>query len=171
MKDFLYSLNLRAISLVVVLVGFAIFNTVVFSYMLDRGLPDYDLGVVTNVVDGDTVHVKMYWRSENKTVRIKGLDAFESKKYKRISKQITPERDVNAVLKLGAKGKSIAKKYLQDQPVVLIFGEHRYGFYGRPLAQVMFVHNGEWTDFKEYVCENYTDYFWKCEELNGETQD
>jgi len=132
------------------------------GFTLPKSLPDYDFGKVIEVIDGDTIKVATQYRGIQ-TVRLYKLDAFETKKYKRISKQLAVGRNENDVILLGQKAKSVVSDLVLNAPVLLVFEDNKYEYYGRLLAQVMFINENIWVDLSEFMCSNYKDLYWHCE--------
>jgi hypothetical protein len=143
--------------------GIHIDNRVALSY--EQPLPAFDVGYVMRVTDGDTLWADLHWRGEE-AIRILGLDAYESRNVRRITKQLSPAVPTReAVLEKGKKIKEIITELLPiNTPIIVAFSERRYGVYSRLLGTVLFIHNGEWVDLNDHVRKEYRDFYFNIEE-------
>ena len=95
--------------------------------------PDYDLCSVTAIVDGDTFKAECEFRGAV-TVRIKGVDAFETRKGRRLKRQVRVMGiTIEEGLARGKQAKSCLVNLLQGRRVLLLFGDKRYDWYNRLL--------------------------------------
>jgi len=123
-------------------------------------LPDCcDVCTVKRVIDGDTVVCDCVFRKQVK-VRLNTLDSFESKKYRRAYKQAKKyDITVNEVVEKGQQAKQITKKLTLNRQVALIFQERKYGTYGRLLADIYIIKDGEWINLNKYLLTKYPNLF------------
>lgn len=123
-------------------------------------LPDCsDICTVTRIIDGDTVVCDCVFRKQVK-VRLNIIDSFESKKYRRAYKQAKKyDITIDEVIERGQHAKRITKELTLNKQVVLIFGERKYGMYGRLLADIYIMKNGEWINLNKYLLIEHSDVF------------
>lgn len=123
-------------------------------------LPDCsDICIITRVIDGDTIVGDCVFRKQVK-IRLNTLDSFESKKFRRAYKQAEKYGiTIDEVVKRGQQAKQITKELTLNKPVVLVFRERKYGMYGRLLADIYIVKDGEWINLNAYLLTEHSDVF------------
>ena len=93
-------------------------------------------------------------------VRLNTLDSFESKKFRRAYKQAKKyDITIDEVIKKGKQAKEITKKLTLNKQVALIFHERKYGMYGRLLADIYIVKDGEWINLNSHLLLEHSDVF------------
>ena len=95
--------------------------------------PDYDLCSVVSVVDGDTFKAECGFRGTI-TVRIKGVDAFETRRGRRLRRQVKATGiTIEEGLARGRQARDCLSSLIQRRRVLLLFGDKRYDWYNRLL--------------------------------------
>lgn len=140
------SMYLVVILLVSMLVGFDVPTFV----------PSFDIGTVVRVLDGDTVEVDLKIRGKQK-IRIEGINSFETRNNKQLKRQIKEYNiTVEECKKRGNEAKEVVTHFLLNKPVLIAFDDARYGYYGRVLGRLLFIHNGKWVEFNEHMSFNFS---------------
>jgi endonuclease YncB( thermonuclease family) len=120
---------------------------------------DYDLCIVSRVIDGDTIEVVCKFRGKVK-VRFAKLDSFESKKNRRAKRQATKYNlTLDQVVIKGEQAKKITSSLLLNKPIVLCFEDRRYGMYGRLLGYIYIPVFGDWVNINNYLLEKHEKYY------------
>jgi len=98
-----------------------------------------ETGVVTNVIDGDTIDVKLTDTNTIERVRILYIDTFE---IKRTNKAKAQAYDCNLpleeVISRGEKAKEYTTNLLLGKKIGLIFSDNKSDKYNRTLARVVY---------------------------------
>ena len=112
--------------------------------------PAYDTCLVTRVVDGDTFKASCEFRG-NVTVRVRGIDTYESRKNMHALKQVTIFRNLDSVLANGKLAKQCLVKEIEGAHVLLELNDRRYGVYGRLLARVIVFRNNTFVNIVDIM--------------------
>jgi endonuclease YncB( thermonuclease family) len=144
---------------ILILILISLFCYVGTGFAVDM-LPDCaDICKITRVIDGDTVVCDCVFRKQVK-VRLNTLDSFESKKFRRAYKQAKKYGiTIDEVVERGQQAKEITKELILNKQVALVFHERKYGMYGRLLADIYFVKDGNWTNLNDYLLAEHSDIF------------
>lgn len=103
-----------------------IVSTVIYSY---------DTLTVIKVKDGDT-----YLLSNNKTVRLIGIDTPEKFNSIKLTKDIKKYNiNINTIKSMGELSSIYAQKHIEGQKVVLYYGKDTIDYYGRTLAYIRII--------------------------------
>lgn len=98
-----------------------------------------ETGIVTNVIDGDTIDVKLTDTNTIERVRILYIDTFE---IKRTNKAKAQAYDCNLpleeVISRGEKAKEYTTNLLLGKKIGLIFSDNKSDKYNRTLARVVY---------------------------------
>lgn len=123
-------------------------------------LPDCsDICTVTRVIDGDTIVGECVFRKQVK-IRLNTLDSFESKKFRRAYKQAKKyDITIDEVIERGQQAKEITKELTLNKQVALVFRERKYGMYGRLLADIYIIKDGEWINLNNYLLTEHSGVF------------
>jgi len=120
-----------------------------------------DICTVTKVIDGDTIKAECVFRGRS-TIRLNTIDSFESRRFPRAYKQAkTYNITIDEVINRGKKAKKITSTLVLNKHVVLFFREHKYGRYGRMLADIFIVIDGKWTNLNNFLLIKHSDVFFK----------
>ncbi|NPB00318.1 MAG: hypothetical protein GXO10_02990 [Crenarchaeota archaeon] len=123
-------------------------------------LPAVDFGTSLRVIDGDTLMVSLHYRGDI-VVRFAVIDAFETYKNRhiKIQEEVTG-LNATAIVKRGLEAKHIVQSLLPpNTPIVVVLGDHRYGYYGRLIATVYIFRNNKWINLNEYLLTKYPNLF------------
>lgn len=107
-------MNKEKIILIFLILTIFILNYATINAFLIKSFQNYEVGIVTRVVDGDTIIVN------NESVRMLGIN--------------TPEKKE----KYSAEAKRFLENELLDKEVHLYFGKEKYDLYKRKLAYVYY---------------------------------
>jgi endonuclease YncB( thermonuclease family) len=118
-------------------------------------LPYYDFGSLIKVVDGDTIKMDLFFRG-TQNIRIRNLDAYETRRITRAYKQIQQGETIEDVIKKGKLAKQALNDTLKNKVILLTFGDCKYGFYGRLVATILISNcEGSWTNLALFMEHTY----------------
>ena len=103
--------------------------------------PAYDICNVIRVVDGDTFKANCKFRGDI-TVRLLGIDTYESAKNRHALKQVSLTKSLEDVIENGKRAKQCLIDEVEGDTVLIELSDRRYGVYGRLLANVIIFRNG-----------------------------
>ncbi len=116
--------------------------------------PGFDVCNVTSVVDGDTFKVECEFRG-SKTVRVVGIDAFETRRGRRLRRQAESEGiSAKEGLSRGNKARECLQHLISGKRVILTLSDKRYDWFNRLLPdRIYFCFQNEFADLGQVMKE------------------